>query len=593
MPLFKVTDPNTGKTVQLTGDSPPNEQELEEIFLSLVPQQEVQDVIPSTDVIDSDLVAADTGAGLEIPRDAPVTGADDQQDAQALIVQFEAAKASGDFQTADRLRQQISALQSGGFVETAATVASGVIAEPAAGIAGIFQTLNPFAEPGAGAEAVEATRKALTFEPKTESGQMQLRAFGEFLEPVGEVFTEAERILGDAAFKATNSPAVASIAATIPAAVVELLGFGAGKQLVKQSQKARRAAKEGEITRELSESVPTIDQLKGASKEIYKEIDDLNVVVNPESFNRLVDDIIETTENVGIDPDITPAAAKAVKRFDELRDQTLPLSEIDKLREVAQNAAGSLNKRESAMGIRIIDSVDQFLDNADVSDFSRIDGPVEEISKRYRVARDLWGRARRSELIEEAFEKARNQASGFENGIRTQFRQILNNKKQKRFFNKEERAAMVRVVRGGPKENFAKLVGRLGFSEQGATNILGGAIGATAGAAVLGTPGAVLVPAIGTISRRLAQRMTARNAEFADEIIRAGKDARKITKAYIKNTPKGLRDPAELSELLMRPTLDITDIPDITLAKKAAEIVRQKRGALVGILAPNALQEEN
>jgi hypothetical protein len=35
MPTYKVTDPSTGRTVKLTGDSPPTEQELEEIFASL------------------------------------------------------------------------------------------------------------------------------------------------------------------------------------------------------------------------------------------------------------------------------------------------------------------------------------------------------------------------------------------------------------------------------------------------------------------------------------------------------------------------------------------------------------------------------
>lgn len=40
MPTYKVTDPNTGRTVRLTGDSPPSQQELEEIFS----QFQVQDV---------------------------------------------------------------------------------------------------------------------------------------------------------------------------------------------------------------------------------------------------------------------------------------------------------------------------------------------------------------------------------------------------------------------------------------------------------------------------------------------------------------------------------------------------------------------
>ena len=32
MPIYTVTDPNTNKTLRLEGDSPPTEEELEEIF---------------------------------------------------------------------------------------------------------------------------------------------------------------------------------------------------------------------------------------------------------------------------------------------------------------------------------------------------------------------------------------------------------------------------------------------------------------------------------------------------------------------------------------------------------------------------------
>ena len=41
MPTFKVTDPNTGKTLKLTGDSPPSEQELEQIFSSQQSQADI------------------------------------------------------------------------------------------------------------------------------------------------------------------------------------------------------------------------------------------------------------------------------------------------------------------------------------------------------------------------------------------------------------------------------------------------------------------------------------------------------------------------------------------------------------------------
>lgn len=42
MPTYKVTDPTTGRTIRLTGDSPPTEQEIEQILASVQPQQQAQ-----------------------------------------------------------------------------------------------------------------------------------------------------------------------------------------------------------------------------------------------------------------------------------------------------------------------------------------------------------------------------------------------------------------------------------------------------------------------------------------------------------------------------------------------------------------------
>jgi len=51
MPTFKVTDPTSGKVLRLTGDSPPSEQELEEIFAAQAqPQAAVQPTAPQQPV---------------------------------------------------------------------------------------------------------------------------------------------------------------------------------------------------------------------------------------------------------------------------------------------------------------------------------------------------------------------------------------------------------------------------------------------------------------------------------------------------------------------------------------------------------------
>lgn len=476
-----------------------------------------------------------------------------------------------------------------GTAEVAAAIASGGIAEPLSGLAGILAT--PFGSETA-SNVVKGVQQGLTFQPKTEAGQRQLGTVAGALEPVGKALEASEEILGKAAFKATGSPALAAAAATLPTAILEALGLVLPATVVRSVRSAKRARLKGNITQELSEAVPTVDQLKDTSRAIFKEIDDLGAELKPSSVNALVGRLKKAAEDSGIAAGVTPKAFSALNAFENAADQPLSLTQLDNLRKISQNAAKSLDPPESAGGVALIDTVDKFLDEANPSNFSRAAGSTEDIGKRYKAARKLWGRARRSELLAEAFERARNQASGFENGIRTQFTSILNNRKQRRFFNPTELKAIKKVVRGTAKENIAKLVGKLGFSEGRASSLLVSGLGATAGGVVGGTPGAVIVPLIGQVSRKLAQRMTVKNAEFANQVIRAGKDARKITAAYIKNTPKSQRTSAELSELLQRNDINFNNIQTTDLAQQAAQLATQRRLQLTGALAAQGPAQE-
>ena len=479
------------------------------------------------------------------------------------------------------------------FIEPAVAIGSSLIAEPAAGIAGIVQSINPFADEGAGSEAVTATREALTYQPKTEKGQAALSEFGELLTPVAEFVGDIETSLGDAAYNETGSPALAAAAASLPTVLTEVLGVASGRGAIKSTNIVKNKLKDGQIARAVNEAAPTIEQLKSTSRAVYKEIDDMGVSVAANAFDKVVDDIAEAARKSGLDKDITPKAQKALMRLEELKGTDVPLSELEILREVAGGAAKSIDPHEAMLGVRMIEKIDDFLDSADGASL-KIPAHIDKknVGKRYKVARDMWGRARRSELIQESFEKARNQASGFENGIRTQFRAILNNKKKSRMFKPDELAAMKRVVRGDTKQNIAKLIGKLGFSEGAATGLIGGSIGVGAGAAVGGVPGAMIVPVVGQVSKKLAQRMTVKGAEFADQVIRAGSNAKKITAAYLKNTPKAQRSAQELSELLTRNDIDLIDMPDIPVVNEAARLATQRRAELTGIIAAQQLNNE-
>lgn len=113
-----------------------------------------------------------------------------------------------------------------GAAEVAGTVASGILAEPVAGIAGITQALNPMASEGAGARAVEATRKALTYQPRTEQGQEKLAGLAESIAPVTETMQSIEQGTGDIGYELTGSPTVGAFGQMLPTLIGELAGGG-------------------------------------------------------------------------------------------------------------------------------------------------------------------------------------------------------------------------------------------------------------------------------------------------------------------------------------------------------------------------------
>ena len=467
-------------------------------------------------------------------------------------------------------------------VEPVSTLVSGALAEPIAGLAGLVKgAFAPSPEEAArrGAQAVEATREALTFKPRTEAGQRALKTIGGVLAPVGEALQKAETFLGDETFEATGSPALAAAATTLPTVIIEAIGLAGGKGFIKTASKTRRLAKNKAIKQAVVDAAPDIDQIKDASRAVYKELDDSGVRLLPKAYDGLNNRIQQAVNRAGFDADLAPKTAAVLKRVASEKGQVHTLTEIDTLRKVAQNAASALEPSDARLGAIIIDEMDSFLDVVTPSAFAKGAVKAADVTPKYKVARELWGRARRSELINEAFEKAKNQASGFENGLVTQFRGILNNKKKARFFKPKEIEAMQTVVRGTTAGNIAKLVGRLGLSEGHATNILGGAVGVGAGAALFGAPGAVAVPIIGQVSKKLAQRLTRKGAEFANTVIRAGDNADAITKVYLAKTPKAQRSAVELSELLARPDIALDDILTTgnKFVKEAAETARGRQ----------------
>ena len=340
----------------------------------------------------------------------------------------------------------------------------------------------------------------------------------------------------------------------------------------------------------LSESAPTIEGLKQAARKVYNDIDSLGVTVNSSSVDRLSNQLSTLVRKEGFNPTIHPKVNAALREFQTVKGSEQSLSQIDILRKVAGSAARSTEPDEARLGMLMTNRIDDFLDNLNKANFSS--GFKKDVGAKYRDARQLWRRAKKSELIEQAFTKAGDQASGFENGIRVQFRSILNNAKKSKGFTKDELATMREVVRGTSLQNTAKMLGRFGFSEGQASNMLMGSLGVAGGATVGGPAGAVAVPLIGQISRNLANKLTRKGAEGAELIVKAGNNGLDVVKAYMKAVPSKKRSAQELTELLLRPDISLQGL------KNAAKTAPQQQRKIINdaaflVNAIKSTQEEN
>lgn len=155
-----------------------------------------------------------------------------------------------------------------GAKEVGAMLASGTIAEPIAGLAGIA------AMPLVGADAgsvVNKVRDFLTIEPKTEEGKRIALEIAETLAPLTDRLAAVEQGMGDAAYEKTGSPAAGAAASAVPTAILEALGVGLGKGSIRSVDNMRDIAR--------AKPTPEAQQILDAGERLNVPV--MNTDVNP------------------------------------------------------------------------------------------------------------------------------------------------------------------------------------------------------------------------------------------------------------------------------------------------------------------------
>lgn len=244
-------------------------------------------------------------------------------------------------------------------------------------------------------------------------------------------------------------------------------------------------------------------------------------------------DMIEEGMDAALHPELASVFNVLTKKIGA---EDLDARQLHNIRRTIGIATGSLKPDEARIARVLRDNFDDFVEN--------LPGTPAWVE-----ARKLYASARRLETVETAIIKAGNQSSGLENGLRIQFRQILNNPRAVRGFTKQEKAAMQAVVDGDFTANNLKRLGRLGVGRGQQQNFIGLATGIFAGGAIGGPIGSVAAVGVGQLALRGAERRTQRAADLVRALI-GGVRPETVTK---------LTDPALAARTLAGPLVATQD----------------------------------
>jgi len=196
----------------------------------------------------------------------------------------------------DRPVGQISKVVKEGILgpaETAGSMIGNIAVEGLAGLAGLGTLAFDDAEQAD--SNIKSVRDALHLIPPTKEGQAILKQVTDVLKPVGESIKAAREGLGDATMETTDSELLASLAQTVPDALLMATGVRLPKAKVPKPPVKRVEPTISEVKpksyEQLSKDIKAKKDKKVAEQvmpdaDILKAADDLGVVLNPSAYSK-------------------------------------------------------------------------------------------------------------------------------------------------------------------------------------------------------------------------------------------------------------------------------------------------------------------
>jgi hypothetical protein len=431
----------------------------------------------------------------------------------------------------EKLGRGLSSIARGAAVPVTGAIAGGALAGPVGAIAGglalpaaelLTKSLNlalpdKYDIPSPTAQVEKGLTKLGFPEPETQTeralqvGGSALGGVGGQVGALGQLAKTATTPVGRGIAQTLSQQPVRQVAAALP--------VGATSQYVAEETGSPTLGMAAGIAAGIPFAIgasgklqaPTVQELKGQAGQQYKFAEEAGAIFKKNPYKQFAEGLESTLIKEGMDETLTPKVVAALKRINQEKGGNVTLEKIEILRRIGRGAASSIDANESRIGNIIIDKLDDFVENAQPSQLAK--GSSEAV-RALVDARELWKRAKKTEIIDELVASAELRAeanytqSGIENALRRKLVNLADNPKKLRAFSKEEQELIKSTAKGGPIQNALRLAGKLS-----PTGAIPAAIGGGAGFALGGPYGAVILPMLGGAARQGATQLGLRNIE--------------------------------------------------------------------------------
>ena len=290
------------------------------------------------------------------------------------------------------------------------------------------------------------------------------------------------------------------------------------------------------------------EQLAVQSNAAFRRAEESGIALNPFRFNKQMGDISVDLRNEGYTPTGYPKVEAAIKEL-TLNPRPKDFVELQALRKIITNAQASIDPAEKRIATILKDKFDDYVLNAPAKDV--MSGDAKGGAEAWKQARGEYSKLMKGEVFEKMLENAQLDvskftASGSENSLAQQLRQLAKNDKQMRLFTAGERDAIKAAAKGGNTQNLLKFFGR--FAPTGPVS------GAFSGGAAMYEPTIGLPIAAGaTLSRIAATKMRKGSVEDLANMMRSGVMTKPPASPYPAITAtRGLLSPQISSEELQQ-----------------------------------------